>query len=58
MVNVSIVPCPSYEEACVNAALEKLLSPLGGLDWVHSGMKIAIKANLVSMMKPDRKSVV
>ncbi|MBE6589975.1 MAG: DUF362 domain-containing protein [Ruminococcaceae bacterium] len=53
MFNVSVVPCDSYEETCVRTALEKLLAPLGGLDWVSVGMKIAIKANLVSMMKPD-----
>ncbi len=53
MVNVSVVPCNTYEEAKVRDALEKLLLPLGGLDWVHPRMKIAIKANLVSMMKPD-----
>ena len=53
MVNVSAVPCNTYEETEVSAALEKLLAPLGGLDWVHPQMKIAIKANLVSMMKPD-----
>ncbi len=53
MVQVSVVPCASYEDTHVTAALEKLLSPLGGLDWVRPGMKVAIKANLVSMMKPE-----
>ena len=53
MVNVSVVPCASYEEAHVSRALEAVLAPLGGLDWVTPGMKVAIKANLVSMMKPD-----
>ena len=53
MVNVSVVPCDTYKEEQVKLALERLLLPLGGLDWVRPQMKIAIKANLVSMMKPD-----
>ncbi len=53
MVDVSLVACDSYEPQTVKNALEALLSPLGGLDWVTAGMKIAIKANLVSMMKPE-----
>ena len=53
MTDVSIVSCPSYEEQDVKKALYEVLSPIGGLDWVTPGIKIAIKANLVSMMKPD-----
>ncbi len=53
MADVSIVACPSYEEEVVTRALTEVLAPLGGLDWVRPGMKIAIKANLVSMMKPE-----
>ncbi len=53
MVDVSLSPCSSYEESEVKAALLRVLAPIGGLDWVSSGMKIAIKANLVSMMKPE-----
>lgn len=53
MKDVSIVSCPSYEEQDVKKALYEVLSPIGGLDWVTPGMKIAIKANLVSMMKPE-----
>ena len=29
------------------------MEPLGGLEWVKPGMRIAVKANLVSAMKPD-----
>ena len=54
MTDVSIVPCSSYEDREVRDALRRVLEPLGGLDWVIPNMKIAIKANLVSMMKPDR----
>ena len=33
-------------------ALEAVLSPIGGLDIVKQGMRVVIKANLVSAMKP------
>ena len=53
MTDVSIVECRSYEAGEVRRALEEALLPLGGLDWVKPEMCIVIKANLVSMMKPD-----
>lgn len=53
MKQVSVVPCASYDESVVRAALRELLAPIGGLEWVTPGMRVAIKANLVSMMKPD-----
>ncbi len=53
MCDVSIAACNSYEPSEIRDALEKILEPLGGLSWVKAGMRIAIKANLVSMMKPD-----
>ncbi len=49
---VSLTKCVSYEAQTVRRALEDVLRPIG-LDWVKPGMKIVIKANLVSMMKPD-----
>lgn len=52
--DVSIVACSSYNAQEVRDALEKVLLPLGGLSWVTPGMRVAIKANLVSMMKPER----
>lgn len=52
-VNVSIVPCPNYEPDTARRALAAVLEPLGGLDWVKPGMKIAVKANLVARMKPE-----
>ena len=54
MQTVSIVPCPNYEKATAKAALEAVLSPIDGLSWVKPGMTVAIKANLVSMMKPEK----
>lgn len=53
MTEVSIVPCPEYGVARCRAALLEVLSPLGGLDWVRPGMKIAVKANLASFLKPE-----
>lgn len=53
MTDVSIISCPSYEENLCRQALLQVLAPLGGLDWVKPGMKIAIKANLVSFLKPE-----
>ena len=51
---VSIVPCADYaDESCMRALLD-VLKPLGGLDWVMPGMKIAIKANFVAAAKPER----
>lgn len=50
---VSIVSCESYEKATVTRALSECLEPLGGLDLIKPGTVVAIKANLVSMMKPE-----
>ena len=48
---VSLVPCASYEEA--DAALTRVLEPLGGLSWVKPGMRVAVKVNLVAARHPD-----
>ncbi len=50
---VSIVAMGEYGVAEARAALTELLSPIGGLDFVRSGMRVVIKANLVSAMKPE-----
>ena len=50
MADVSIVRCSSYDEAEVVEAMRTVLEPIGGLDWVQPGMKIAVKANLVTFM--------
>ena len=49
MAEVSIVHCEKYDMETAEAALLQVLEPLGGLDWVKSGMRVAIKANLVSI---------
>lgn len=52
-MTVSVVPCSGYNDHEVEIALEQALAPIGGLEWVKPGMKIAVKANLVSFMKPE-----
>lgn len=46
-----IAPCADYSPENCRAALEIALA--GKLDFVKPGMRIAIKANLVSFVKPD-----
>ena len=53
-IRVSAVRCDSYDSALCRAALEQALAPLGGLDWVKAGMRIAVKVNLVAAMKPEQ----
>ena len=50
---VSVTPLASYDPTLARAALEDALGKIGGLDFVRSGMRIVIKANLVSAMAPD-----
>ena len=50
---VSVIPLGEYDEEQAKTALRALLSPIGGLDFVREGMRVVIKANLVSAMKPD-----
>ena len=54
MWDVSIVRCDEYEAATARNALEQAIDAVGGLDWVEQGMRIVIKANLVSFMSPDK----
>lgn len=51
--DVSLVRCTDYEIVHMRQALPRLLEPLGGLSWVTPGMKIVIKANLVSGKPPE-----
>lgn len=51
--DVVIVPCMDYSHETVRTALENALAPLGGLEWVAEGMKIAVKVNLVAAAKPE-----
>jgi len=50
---ISIAPCADYSENNCTRALEEAIESINGLHWVRPGMKVGIKANLVSMLKPD-----
>ena len=54
MFDVCVVCCESYEQRAVTDALRAVLEPLGGLEWVKPGMRVGVKANLVTFLKPDR----
>lgn len=53
MYDVSVAPCAEYTPDACREALLQVLAPIGGLDFIKPGMKIAIKANLVSFIKPE-----
>ncbi|MBQ7454869.1 MAG: DUF362 domain-containing protein [Clostridia bacterium] len=55
---VALAPCGSYDDAEVEAALRGLLAEIGGLDFVRPGLRVAIKVNLVTAMKPDTAATV
>ncbi len=50
---ISIVPCTDYSPEACEQALKDALAPIGGLEWIKPGMTVGIKANLITMMKPD-----
>lgn len=50
---ITIAACADYSPDLCERALRDALAPIGGLDWVKPGMTVGIKANLISMMKPD-----
>lgn len=50
---VAIVPLAEYTEDGARVALNRLFESIGGLGFVNKGMKIVVKANLVSAMKPE-----
>ena len=52
--DVALVPCRDYSPECTAKALEQVLAPFGSLDWVKPGLRVAVKANLVSFLKPER----
>ena len=56
--DVALAACKSYEDAEVSAALETAVMAAGGLDWVTPGMRVALKLNLVSAMKPEEAATV
>ncbi len=54
--HVYFAPCADYSEKAVREAFDALL-PEGALDFVKEGMRIGIKVNLVSAMKPETAGV-
>ncbi len=54
MSQVAVIGCEDYSLENVRASLTAALEGIGGLDWVKPGMRIAIKANLVSFLPPER----
>lgn len=55
---VSISRCESYDPQAVKDALIAALAPINGLDWITPGMNIAIKANLMMLVKPEQAASV
>lgn len=53
---VSVVPMSEYSINTAREALERVLAPIGGLDFVKEGECVVIKANLVSAMKPEESA--
>ena len=53
MAKVAIRKCESYEMDTVRLALTQSLSAIGGLEKIRDGSRVVIKANLVSMAKPE-----
>ena len=58
MYDVSVAPCEEYGDQQVESALRAVLEPIHGLDFVHPGMTVGIKVNLVSAMKPESAATV
>lgn len=56
--DVALAACKGYDEAQIDAALDQVLEAVGGLDWVKPGMRIVLKLNLVSAMKPEQAATV
>ena len=54
MKEVAVVGCTDYEYSAVLASLREAIEAVGGLDGVKSGMRVAIKANLVASAAPEK----
>lgn len=52
-MKVSVSKCYQYTLDEARDALVAALEPFGGLDWVQEGMRIGIKANLVTYFRPE-----
>ena len=56
--DVALAACDRYEDTEVEAALREALEAIDGLSFVKPGMRIAVKVNLVTAMKPDTAATV
>ncbi|MDW7657335.1 MAG: DUF362 domain-containing protein [Bacillota bacterium] len=50
---ISLVRCTTYDQQQADAALDRALHLIGGLDWVKPGMRIVVKPNLLMPKHPD-----
>ena len=55
---LSVVPCAGYDSDEAERALRAVLEPIGGLDFVEPGMRVAVKLNLVAAMRPETAATV
>lgn len=51
--SVAVVPMPEYTPECARDALTAALDAINWREYIKPGMRVVIKANLVSAMKPD-----
>jgi uncharacterized protein (DUF362 family) len=52
---VSVVPCSSYELNAVKQAMIACLETLGGMaHFVHPGMRVLLKPNLLTAAEPEK----
>ncbi len=56
--DVALAACDRYDDQGVEAALRDALDQIDGLAFVRPGMRIAVKVNLVTAMKPETAATV
>ena len=56
--DVALVKCDTYDDGEVESALRAALEQVDGLSFVRPGMRIAVKLNLVTAMKPETAATV
>ncbi len=57
LFDVAMVPCADYDEAGVLSAVGTAVEAAGGLGWVRPGMRVALKTNMVGIMRPETAAV-
>ena len=51
---VVLTGCANYDPEVVAEAFDRLFDPIGGLDWVKPGMRVAVKVNFVLAKSPEK----